>query len=783
MLIAAAGCAFAAALSPLAGAFEGAGADAGSLPGILVIGTSPVPGLNIDADKIPGNVQTVSAADLRRDGTASLINGLNSRLGSVNINDSLADPFQPDILYRGFEASPVLGTPQGLAVYQNGVRINEAFGDTVNWDLFPDIAVERIDLVSANPLYGLNALGGALSLTMKNGFSSPGTDAEVSGGSFNLRETGAEFGANKGVFGFYAAARALNQDGWRLFAHDSLRQYYLDLSIHELGANFDLSYSRADNHLFGPGAAPIQSIAVNPTIDFTGPQSNFNTLNFVTLDATLALSGTASLQSVLYSRNLRQRVRNGNASNFIACAQISALCQADGLTPLSNAAGGLIPDITQGGTLLIGSDDSEAIASQAWGASLQLAGIHSFFDRGNEFAAGATFDTSQTNFRMATQVGLLNSELIVLPSGLSVDTPEGTPYPATPVIMNANDKYYGLFVTDTLDATAQLSVTASARYNVAKIGLSDLRGSALNGNNRFCHLNPAIGATYKISPNVTGYLGYSTNSRAPTPGEIECSDPLKPCLLPSSLAGDPPNLRQVIAHTAEAGLRGHAQSAATGKRLSWNAGAFTTTSKDDIFGISTSLSAGFFQNIGSTRRRGFESGLNYDGEPWSVYAQYSFIDATFRSALTLRSPSNPFHDLNGDIHVIPGDRLPLIPRNRLKLGADYALLPSWSVGASLVLATASFYRGDESNQNPPLTGHHVFGLRTSWRPAHHLEVFAQVQNLLDERYSTVGIFSDPTGVNAPGIPAGANSNDPRVDHRFQSLGMPRAFFGGVRLSF
>ena len=235
-------------------------ADSQTLQQIVVVGTTPVPGMSVDLDKVPGNVQTLSSADLQ-DGTSSLINGLSTRLGSVSINDTMADAFQPDILYRGFAASPVLGTPQGLAVYQNGVRINEAFGDTVNWDLFPDIAVSRVDIVSSNPLFGLNALGGAVSVTMKNGFTFQGTDGELSGGSFNQRQGAAEFGANNGVFGFYAAARLRNQDGWRLFSQDSVRQYYVDVSFHPAGASIDLSYARADNRLFGQGAAPAHSRA------------------------------------------------------------------------------------------------------------------------------------------------------------------------------------------------------------------------------------------------------------------------------------------------------------------------------------------------------------------------------------------------------------------------------------------------------------------------------------------------------------------------------------------
>ncbi|MEA2754015.1 MAG: iron complex outerrane recepter protein, partial [Aliidongia sp.] len=103
---------------------------------ITVIGTTALPGTGIDINKVAGNPQTLSADDLARSGSPSVVSALGDQIGSVNVNDNLDNPFQPDILYRGFEASPVLGTPQGLAVYQNGVRINEAFGDAVNWDLF-----------------------------------------------------------------------------------------------------------------------------------------------------------------------------------------------------------------------------------------------------------------------------------------------------------------------------------------------------------------------------------------------------------------------------------------------------------------------------------------------------------------------------------------------------------------------------------------------------------------------------------------------------------------------
>ncbi len=396
-----------------------AGLPAWGIEEITVVGTTPVPGMMVNVDKVPGNLQTLRASDLNQDGTPNLTGSLSSHIGSVNTNDALADAFQPDILYRGFEASPALGTPQGLAVYQNGVRINEAFGDTVNWDLFPDIAIDRIDIVTASPLFGLNALGGAISVTMKNGFSFHGSDGELSGGSFDRRQGAVEFGSNNGAFGFYAAARLLDQNGWRLFSHDSLRQYYADLSLRDGGASIDLSYTHADNKLYGQGAAPVQSLAINTQNVFTGPQSNFNTLNFVTLNAQLKFTDNLATQGVLYSRSYRQTIANGNTTNYTACndATPGALCQGDGVTPLTNSAGGLIPDISNGGATLVGQNDFERTHSDAWGASLQLTSAAPLFSRGNAFAIGATLDTAQTNFFSGTEVGVLDAALTVVPSG------------------------------------------------------------------------------------------------------------------------------------------------------------------------------------------------------------------------------------------------------------------------------------------------------------------------------------------------------------------------------
>ena len=751
----------------------------------VIVESTAIPGAFMDADKIPGNVQFLGAEDLTREGSASLTGALNGRLGSVSINDNLDDPFQPDILFRGFEASPVLGTPQGLAVYQNGVRINEAFGDTVNWDLFPDIAIRKVEIVSSDPVYGLNALAGGMSVTMKSGFDYQGADLELSGGSFAQHAAAAQYGASGEHTAVYLAGNVLDQTGWREFARDVLRQFYSAFSARGDGLSATLTYTHADNRLNGQGAAPVQELAVNRSLVFTGPQSNLNKLDFLTLNGSWAIADDWSAQGVLYYREYRQRLVNGNTTSYVACASAAGyLCQSDGSTPVTDAAGKPLPDPSQGGGQPIGQNDFQSITTFSRGAALQLTSSRPVAGHENAFSAGATFDYALVDFASGAQLGVINPDLLVMPSDVFVNTPEGGAYSATPVGLKTFDQHVGLYAKESFDLTQALTLTASGRYNIATIDLRDQRGTLLTGDNRYTHFNPAAGFTYKLSRRVTGYAGFAQNTRTPTPSEIECSDPTRPCLLPSNLAGDPPTLRQVVARTVEAGLRG--SFAAAGQdagRLTWNAGLFRILSSDDIYGIATSVSSGYFQNIGSTRRQGFEGGLDYARGPFKAYANFSFVDATFRSPLTLPSASNPYRNANGDIQVLPGDRLPGIARQRLKVGVDYQVTAAFSAGATVSVVGNQNYYGDEANYLAPIPGYHVVGLHGSYRASARLEVFGSVANLLNSRYATYGILGDPTGVGAPGIPAGAVSNGPGVDTRFQSPAAPFAVFGGVRLTF
>ncbi len=328
-------------------------------------------------------------------------------------------------------------------------------------------------------------------------------------------------------------------------------------------------------------------------------------------------------------------------------------CLCDGDYVLTDTLGQNIPDITNGGTTIIGQNDYEQIHSQTWGGSLQFSSTEKLAGHGNSFAVGATIDTSTTNFFSGTWLGVINPALSVLPSPYFVATPEGVDSTATPVNLNANNKYYSAYFTDTFDVIDALSVTVTGRYNIAKVDLADRNGDMLNGNNRFTHFDPSAGLTYKVLPALTLYGSYAINNRAPTASELECANPAAPCLLPTNLASDPP-LQQVIAETVEVGARGTLSDASIGK-FGWDISAYRTISENDIYGISTTIASGFFQNVGSTRREGVDLDLTYQTRRASAYLEYSYIEATFRSAFLEPSPANPFQDANGNVEVNVGD--------------------------------------------------------------------------------------------------------------------------------
>ncbi len=741
-----------------------------TLPTVEVIGTSPLLGSGIDRDKVPANARSFSTGDLGRDGTPGLTRTLGERVPSVNINDVQDNPFQPDIQYRGFDASPIQGTPQGLAVYQNGVRINEAYGDTVNWDLVPDFAVNRINLISNNPVFGLNALGGALAVEMKNGFNFQGARAEASGGSFGRRDGIVEYGVQSGAFASYIGGRALYEEGWRQHSPTSLHQLYTDLGARGERLSLDVSFAGASNLINAVGPTPVELLAASRNAIYTYPQSTRNDLAFLTATGSYKASDTVTVDSNFYYRHFRQRIANGNTTEAQACDPAVApgtLCFGDPTTVLFGN-GAPVPNFLNGADP--GQIDRTTTVADGLGGSLQLTRNAPLFGHSNHFLVGASLDHGDVDFHANSELGLIEPSLLVSGRGFIIDQPDGS---VGPVNLNTTNSYYGLYATDTFDVTSRLALTLSGRYNLALIRLTDRGGTGLDGDHRFSRLNPAIGGTYKIMPSLTGYAGYSEANRAPTPNELGCADPTHPCILENFVVSDPP-LKQVVARTYEAGLRGTFRPQPEAGRISWNLGLFRTDLQDDIFNVPSPITGfGFFRNVGNTRRQGIEAGISYRSDRLFAYLDYALVDATFQSGFTLASPGNPFADANGQITVRPGDHMPSIPQHRLKFGADYSLTDKWKLGADMIVASDAYLRGDESNQNPKIPGYHVVNLHSSYEVTDHVAVFGLVQNVFNEKYETFGVFFDTTQVPSAGL------SNPRS----LSPAPPLGVFVGVRASF
>ena len=168
--------------------------------------------------------------DFEHSKAPDLLQSLTRSLPFTSLENQSGNPFQQDFNYRGFVASPVPGTPQGIAVYQNGVRINEAYGDVVNWAFLPEVAINKLTLQPNNPVFGLNAIGGAVSIDMKNGFNYHGTQFDALSGMYGRLTGTVQSGIQNGNLSIYAAADATNDRGWRDHSSSSyLRRMYTDL--------------------------------------------------------------------------------------------------------------------------------------------------------------------------------------------------------------------------------------------------------------------------------------------------------------------------------------------------------------------------------------------------------------------------------------------------------------------------------------------------------------------------------------------------------------------------
>jgi iron complex outermembrane receptor protein len=715
-----------------------ADADTIVLPTFDVAATTPLGGGEIDVAQSSFAVWQTGAQQIQTFNDTTVPGTLARQAPGVTVSNVSGNDFQPNVSYRGFDATPVTGTPIGLAVYQNGVRINEAFGDTVNWDLIPENAIDKMTIVAGDPIYGLNALGGALNMTMKNGFTWQGFEADLRGGSFYRAQEEMQYGKQVGDWSIYLAGTQINDGGWRVDSASQLTNIYGDLGYRANGFESHLQLTAGSTQFGAAALTPIQQLQNNWASVYTVPQTTYNQMGMLQWNGSFAYSSTLSFQGDLYFRGFNQAHVDGNPTSLTPCPPFSCL---NG-NPAHDTLGDIIPDVSQNGALDLGEIDRNWTQSRSVGGSAQAVDTDKLYGHDNTFTVGASLDYGWTRFNGNSQLGTFvndnNTSFPLIGYPYLIDEPGSF---LSPVMVHTTNLYTGLYALDTFNATDRLTLTGGARFNFAGINLEGANGVLLNGYSTFSHLNPTVGLTYKITPDINFYAGYAMSNRAPTPLELGCADPNNPCIIDNFLVSDP-KLNQVVGNTFEVGLKGQKALGQWGA-LTWSAGLFRTTLTDDILPLMSAVTGyGYYANVGTTLRQGAELSAQWTGDRWSAYANYTYIDAVYLSTFEEPSPNNPLADANGQIRITNGAPIAGIPKNTLKVGFDYSVTPNWKVGADMVAASGQVLVGNENGALPQVPGYAVFGVHTSYQIGKQLQIYGLIQNIFDQRYYTGGALFD-----------------------------------------
>ena len=723
----------------------GALADGGSpeaVPEIVI--TAPLQGSDLPLDEVPANVQRVSASDLGGGRSRDLSDALNQQVGSVNINDTQANPFQPDVNFRGFTGSPILGTPQGVSVFVDGVRVNEAFGDAVNWDMIPQSAISSVEVIpGSNPVFGLNTLGGAIAITTRRGFDSPGSGIELQGGSFGRRVAEFDSGGHGERLDYFLAGNFFDEDGWGEHNPSRVRQGFAKLGYRDAVDDVTLALTYGSSRLEGNQTLP-RSFLSDPWQAYTWPDVQEDQMVFVDLNASHRLGEDWTASGKLYYRKVSTHVLNSNVNDDFD----PALPVGAGNEPTGNAI--------------------EQLDQYRPGVAVQLVGHGEVAGHRNTLIAGAGFDRGTSDFWQYDQE-----------AGSSRDTSSGAPQLLVTDLRSTNSST-GIYVADTLGLSSRVFLNVAGRFNDAVVTLEDRLGTALNGRHAFDRLNPALGLTFSPSRALTLYARYDEGMRAPTPVELTCADPNAPCSLPNAFAADPP-LQAVIARTGEAGARG-----ALGSNVTFTGSIFRTSLDNDIQFVSSgggAISAGYFQNVGQTRRQGGELGVDAKAGRYSLSAYYTYLEATFETPLVLNSPNNSAASgiscpTCTEIQVLRGDRIPGIPRQIVKLRAQY-VTTRYGLGVTAIGQSSQYARGDESNQdiNGALPGYVIVNLDAHCQFGSHWNFSASIDNVFGQSYYTFATLGQNV-FTAPGNSFDASGASWRSE-QFRSVGGPRGAWIGV----
>ena len=789
---------------------------------IQVVAATPLAGVNLGLDQIASPVQVATQKELTASGAVDLSDFLNRRLNGVHLNEIQGNPYQSDLNYRGYTASPLLGTPQGMSIYMDGVRMNQAFGDAVSWDLIPRIAISEVTLLpGSNPLFGLNTLGGAVAVETKDGLSAPGMSLQLVYGSKQRRTAEMEHGGAFKDLNWYAASNLFFDEGWRDSSPTNVRQFFGRLGWRPAKTDLNLKVSYANNSLTGNQLQEARLLARDYAGVYTKPDITNNKSPFVNLGMRRNISTKVAVTGNLYFRNIHSSVLNGDINEGSldqsvyqpSAADRAALAKAgySGF-PLSGATAANTPfpfwrciaqalQRDEPGEKCNGLLNRSSIEQRNYGGAGQV----TWYSEHNQFGAGAGFDRSQAEFRQTTQLGYLNPDrgitgINAFADGVTGGNINGEPYDLR-VGLSGTIQTWSILASDTL-TLGKWNLTASGRYNRTSLRNRDrIRpgggSGSLDGVEVFGRLNPAIGITYAPQAAMNFYASYSEGSRGPTSIELGCADPDRPCRLPNSAAGDPP-LLQVVARTMEAGARGW-----LGRGFHWNVGAFRAENSNDILFVSSSRTGyGYFRNFGKTRRQGVELGLNGKLGRVSIGGGYTLLEATYQTKELLNGSSNSANDarakgLDGGIVIQPGDRIPLIPQHAFKSYADLAITSKLALDLGLIAMSGSYARGNENNLHQPdgtyflgrgaTTAYAVMNAGARYTFGKRWMLVGQINNLLNRHYNTAAQlgptgFAPNGGFSARALPAvGVDFPTPRST--FYAPGAPRLAWVGMRFRF
>ena len=724
-----------------------------------------------------------------------------------------------------------MGTPEGLSVYLDGVRQNQPFGDIVAWDLIPKVAIRDMALIpGSDPIYGLNTLGGAIAVQTKDGLTAPGGSLQITGGKFGMRAGEGEAGGSlpKG-FNYYVAGNLYREDGWRQYSPSEVRQAFGKLGWTNAKTNAYLSGAYADNWLTGNGTSDFRFLKTDYSSINTIPDITWDQSPSLTFNVTHAQTDNLSFSANAYYRYVRTDSTSGdlNEESFrenlydLSPDDVAALIDAgysgfpitgDAATEpypywlclaqvLQNDSGG-VPSATCNG-VITGTTNKQ----NAYG----LSGLVTWKKKHNLLSIGASWDRGTSTYGQQTQLGYLNNDNVsftlvpVYLNGTTFD--EGGNPVDYQVLLHGTSNTQSIYATDTL-TYGPWAFTLSGRYNHTSLDNVDyLPASAgrgnLNSENIFQRFNPAAGFTYKPSRFFNTYFNYSEASRSPTSIELGCSNPAEPCNLPNALVSDPP-LKQVVSRTVEAGIRSNENLS-----LRWSADYFFGQNFNDLlFVASEQTGFGYFLNFGKTRRDGIELGISKEWSQWSVGSNYTFMNATYQSPQTINGGSNSTNDsalagqpgVDANIHIIAGDFIPQVPRNIFKLYGQYRPSSKLIVEMNVLAVGSSFARGNENNLDQPdgafylgpgkAAGYGIGNIGARYQMTKRIQLFVQMNNLLDKHYSTGAQLgttpfdnSDRFVAQPFGTPYGDDPDSvPVRSSSFQAPGTPFNIYGGLKIT-